>query len=117
MARRPTISNPASDAPAQPWRLRLPLSDAQLSAFAERWRITRMALFGDVLAPRFDRGAAIDVLVQFLPNADWTLLDLAAMEAELSTQAAREVRITEDTGAVAQRHAIPDAREIYASRS
>lgn len=63
---------------------RLPISDHDLARFCQRHRIRRLALFGSVLKGTARPGSDVDLLVEFEPEATPTLLDLAAMEEELS---------------------------------
>lgn len=63
---------------------RLPLSDKDLARFCQHHRIRRLALFGSVLKDTARPDSDIDLLVEFEPEARPTLLDLAAMEDELS---------------------------------
>ncbi len=63
---------------------RLPITDEDLARFCQRHRIRRLALFGSVLKGTARPDSDIDLLVEFEPTAKPTLLDLAAMEEELS---------------------------------
>ena len=64
---------------------RLPVSDEDLARFCQRHHIRRLALFGSVLKGTARPDSDIDLLVEFEPEARPTLLDLAAMEEELSS--------------------------------
>jgi hypothetical protein len=63
---------------------RLPVNDEDLARFCQRHHIRRLALFGSVLKGTARPDSDIDLLVEFEPTAKPTLLDLAAMEEELS---------------------------------
>ena len=63
---------------------RLLVGDEDLARFCRRHRIRRLALFGSVLKGTARPDSDIDLLVEFEPEARPTLLDLAAMEEELS---------------------------------
>lgn len=63
---------------------RLPIGEEDLARFCQRHRIRRLALFGSVLKGTARPDSDIDLLVEFEPEARPTLLDLAAMEEELS---------------------------------
>jgi hypothetical protein len=65
---------------------RLPIPDDDLARFCQRHRIRRLALFGSVLKGTARPDSDIDLLVEFEPEARPTLLDLAAIEEELSRQ-------------------------------
>ena len=63
----------------------LPLSVAELAAFCRRHAIHRLSLFGSRLKGTHGDDSDVDLLVDFEPGAAPTLLDMAAMEAELSS--------------------------------
>jgi hypothetical protein len=63
---------------------RLPIADEDLARFCRTHRIRRLALFGSVLKGTAREDSDIDLLVEFASDARPTLLDLAAMEEELS---------------------------------
>ena len=65
-------------------RDRLPLSDAQISAFCQKHSIRRLASFGSMLCDDFGPSSDVDLLVEFEPQHVPGLLRLAAMERELS---------------------------------
>jgi predicted nucleotidyltransferase len=59
--------------------------------FCNRWRVADLELFGSVLRPDFGPGSDVDLLVTFHPNADWGLIEHAAMEEELAGLLGRPV--------------------------
>jgi hypothetical protein len=63
---------------------RLPIGDEDLARFCQLHRIRRLALFGSALKGTARPDSDIDLLVEFEPTAKPTLLDLSAMEEELS---------------------------------
>jgi predicted nucleotidyltransferase len=65
-------------------RTRIAFDEATLATFCGRWRICCLELFGSVIRDDFRPDSDVDVLVTFKPDADWGLLDHAAMEEELS---------------------------------
>jgi predicted nucleotidyltransferase len=70
---------------------RIDLDEARLAAFCKRWRVACLELFGSVVRRDFHAGSDVDVLVTFCPEADWSLLDHARMEEELSALFGRPV--------------------------
>ncbi len=70
---------------------RIPLPQDQLSRFCRQWKITEFALFGSVLRDDFRPDSDVDVLVTFLPDADWSLFDHVEMCDELSAMLGRKV--------------------------
>ncbi len=69
----------------------IPIPDLALASFCRRWKIRELALFGSVLSKAFGPASDVDVLVTFLPEAEWSLLDHIQMEEELSILLGREV--------------------------
>ncbi|MFH0765155.1 MAG: nucleotidyltransferase family protein [Calditrichota bacterium] len=55
----------------------------QLADFSKRWKIRELALFGSILRDDFKPDSDVDVLVDFEPDAQWTLFDLRHMREEL----------------------------------
>ena len=55
-----------------------------LTEFCQRWCVTDLALFGSVLRPDFRPDSDVDVLVSFHQDADWGLIEHAAMEEALA---------------------------------
>lgn len=70
---------------------RIALDDEQIAAFCARWRLASLELFGSVLREDFRLESDVDVLVTFRPDADWGLLDHAAMEEERAGLLGRRV--------------------------
>jgi predicted nucleotidyltransferase len=70
---------------------RIALDEAGLAAFCDRWRVAALELFGSVVRDDFRPDSDVDILVTFQPDADWGLLDHAAMEGELATLLGRPV--------------------------
>src|SRR5437867_1652265 len=69
----------------------IPIDRKIVADFCRRWKIVELSLFGSVLRDDFRPDSDVDVLVAFDPTADWTLLDHARMEEELSTLLGRKV--------------------------
>jgi uncharacterized protein len=67
----------------------------KLDEFCRRWRIVEMGFFGSILREDFGKESDVDVLVSFAPNSSWTLLDLIAMQDELSDLFGRKVDLVE----------------------
>ncbi len=57
---------------------------AKISEFCNKWKITELSLFGSATRNDFRPESDIDVLVSFAADAEWGLLEHAAMEEELS---------------------------------
>lgn len=69
-----------------------------IEAFCRRWRITELAVFGSALRDDFRPDSDIDLLVQFSPDARWTLLDFVRMQDELSAILGRRVDLVSRKG-------------------
>lgn len=67
----------------------------QLEAICQRWKIQRLALFGSVLHGNEHANSDVDLLVDFAPDADWSLLDFIALQQELSALFGRPVDLVE----------------------
>ena len=63
---------------------RLAIDENALRGFCRKHRIRKLSLFGSRLKGTDHAGSDIDLLVEFEPEARPTLLDLAAMEEEMS---------------------------------
>jgi predicted nucleotidyltransferase len=62
----------------------LEVSDRELGTLCRKWRISRLALFGSALTGRLGPESDIDLLVDFEPGEQWSLLDLARAEEEFA---------------------------------
>ena len=101
---------------------KIDIDEHALAEFCERNRIRRFSLFGSVLRDDFTSDSDVDVLVEFEPDAQWSLLDLVRMEQDLSGMLGRRVdlvsrRAIERSRNWIRRDAIlHSAEQIYASR-
>ena len=68
---------------------------SSLAAFAERWQIREVALFGSALREDFGPESDADLLATFSPGETWSLLDLARMQIELEDMVGRAVDLVE----------------------
>ena len=98
---------------------RVQLPTEEIRKFCRRWKVSELALFGSVLRDDFGPDSDVDVLVTFMPDARWTLLDEVGMEQELAELLRRPVdlvtrRAVEDSENWIRRTAILDTAEpIY----
>ena len=69
----------------------LKLEGPEVAAFCRRWRVRELAVFGSALRDDFRPDSDIDLLVAFEPEANWGLLEQAAMESELASLLGRRV--------------------------
>jgi uncharacterized protein len=73
----------------------LNISQAAIADYCQRWKITKMELFGSVLRDDFRSDSDVDVLVTFAPDAHWTLFDMVDMQDEIAQIVGRKVDIVE----------------------
>jgi predicted nucleotidyltransferase len=60
-----------------------------------RWKIARLALFGSMARNEAKNGSDIDLLVDFAPGADWSLLDLVNLKEEFEALLGSPVDVIE----------------------
>ena len=70
----------------------------EIIAFCLRWKVTELALFGSVLRDDFTPASDVDVLVNFAPDTQISLFDMAQMQIELQAIFQRPVDILEKDG-------------------
>jgi predicted nucleotidyltransferase len=98
-----------------------PIPTPVLEEFCRRWKIVELALFGSALREDFRPDSDIDLLVSFAPDADWSLLDHARMEQELSELLGREVdlvsraAIEASANWIRRREILSTAKALYAA--
>ena len=93
---------------------RIGISQDQVASFCGRWMVAEMSLFGSILRDDFRPDSDIDVLVDFLPEAAWSLFDISRMRLELSSLLGREVDLVQTSGLrnPFRRRAILSNREV-----
>ncbi|HEV7473979.1 MAG TPA: nucleotidyltransferase family protein [Pyrinomonadaceae bacterium] len=77
---------------------RLGIAPEEIAAFCRRWMVAEMALFGSILRDDFRPNSDIDVLVDFAPEAAWSLFDISRMRLELSSLLGRETDLVQPGG-------------------
>lgn len=77
--------------PAEPSHFQIAMPHEQLADFCRRSRIRWLALFGSVLRDDFRPDSDVDVLVEFEPETQVTLLTLSRLQRELAGILARPV--------------------------
>ena len=84
-----------SEATTLTTQLKISIPAEKIADFCLRSRIRQMSLFGSILRDDFRPDSDVDVLVEFEPDAHWSLFDLVAMENELKTLLGRDVDLVE----------------------
>lgn len=74
---------------------RLGVAPETLEDLCERWRIRRFELFGSVVRSDFRPESDIDVLVEFDPEARFSLFEFFDVEQELTALFGRHVDLVE----------------------
>ncbi len=97
--------------------LPIQMDQERIAAFCQSHHILRLALFGSVLTDRFGPDSDVDVLVEFDPNQLPTLLDVVAMERELSAIIGRkaDLRTPKDLSHYFRDEVMRTARVQYAA--
>ena len=96
------------------------IPEDKLDGFCRKWKIRRFALFGSVLRDDFGPESDVDCLVDFAPDADWTLLEVIRAEQELGEILGRPVDLVErpvvekSENWIRRRRILQSARTIYA---
>lgn len=91
----------------------------KIAEFCQRWQIAELALFGSALRDDFRPDSDIDLLVTFVPDHPWSLMDHVRMQDELGEMLGRSVdlvtrRSVERSENPWRRHDIlSSARTIY----
>ena len=95
---------------------------SKITEFCKRWKIAELAFFGSVLRNDFRTDSDVDVLATFAPDAEWSLMDHAAMQEDLSAILGRKVdlvsrRAVERSGNwVRRENILATAEPVYVAR-
>ena len=92
----------------------LQIDHNQINEFCLKWKIKEFSLFGSILRDDFRPDSDVDVLIEFLPEAQWSLLDWVQMIEELKAVFGREVDLTSKAGLrnPFRRRSILSSREV-----
>jgi uncharacterized protein len=71
------------------------ISNEKLEALCIKWRIRRLALFGSARSGQLGPESDIDLLADFDPGEQWSLMDLAHAEAEFANVFGRRVDLVD----------------------
>ena len=94
---------------------------AALAAFARRWQVARIALFGSALRDDFGPASDIDLLIDFEPGTRRSLFDVVEMKRELEALFGRSVDIATRSAVerspnwIRRREILSTARAVYAA--
>lgn len=99
--------------------MKITLDRQKIADFCRKWKIVELDLFGSVLRDDFRPDSDVDVLATFAPDAAWSLLDHAGMEAELSALLGRPVDLVNRRAVerspnwIRKRHILTSAQPCY----
>jgi len=90
----------------------------KIAEFCRRNRIRKLSLFGSVLRDDFGPESDVDMLVEFEPDAQFSLFRMADMELELSEMLGRKVdlRTPEELSRYFREEVVQSAEVQYAQR-
>ena len=71
--------------------LNIEVDHERIADFCRRNRLARLSFFGSVLRDDFGPQSDVDVLVEFTPEAQVTLLDMVRVQDELSAIIGRRI--------------------------
>ncbi|MCA9285529.1 MAG: nucleotidyltransferase domain-containing protein [Phycisphaerales bacterium] len=89
----------------------------RIAEVCRRHKVQRLCLFGSVLRSTFNASSDVDILVEFLPGARISFLDLASLEADLAAVIGRTVdlRTTRELSKYFRDQVVAEALEQYAA--
>ncbi len=99
--------------------LKIAIPQEAIEAFCRRHRIRRLSLFGSVLRDDFRPDSDVDVLVDFDQNVALGLLEIVAMENELSDILGRKAdlvdrqEVEQSSNYIRRRHILNTAETVY----
>ena len=71
------------------------IPDDAVAAMCSRWKIRRLEIFGSARTGRLGPDSDIDLLAEFDPDEQWSLLDLALAEEDFSSLFGRNVDLVD----------------------
>lgn len=104
--------------PLSSLKAKVPIDRSRMDQFCRKWKVTELALFGSILRQDFRDDSDVDILVTFAPDAEWSLLDHAAMREELEQVLGRKVdlvsrRAIESSSNWIRRQNILESAQLY----
>jgi predicted nucleotidyltransferase len=101
--------------------INLGVDEKQIADFCRRWKIRQLAVFGSAVSGELRPDSDIDLLVSFIPDADWSMFDHYRMEDELGGLFTREVdlvsrqAVEENANWICRKEILNSAKVIYAA--
>ena len=78
--------------------LHVQIDKERIKEFCQKWKIAEFAIFGSALREDFSVASDVDVLITFLNEADWSLMDWIDMIDELQLIFGRKVDLVSKEG-------------------
>jgi predicted nucleotidyltransferase len=98
---------------------RIKIPDEKIAEFCRRNHIRSLALFGSVLRDDFRPDSDVDVLIEFEPGQEPGLMEVVAMQDELSEIFGRKVDMVERKAVersenyIRRRHVLESVEPVY----
>lgn len=92
----------------------------ELKDFCVKWGVSRLALFGSAVRGQMTPRSDLDFLVDFEPQARWTLFDFVEMRGELADLFGRDIDLVSSRGLARSRNErrrrriLDEAEVVYA---
>ncbi len=93
------------------------VDESALTVLCQKYSVSELSLFGSAARGEMTPASDIDLLVEFLPNANVDLMDFAGLMLDLSDLAGRKVDLVSKNGLKPRIRAsvIQEARLLYAA--
>jgi len=93
------------------------IDEPALAALCQKYSVSELSLFGSAARGEMRPASDIDLLVEFLPNANVDLMDFAGLMLDLSDLTGRKVDLVSKNGLKPRIRAsvIQEARLLYAA--
>jgi len=95
----------------------MPVDENQLAGLCRRYRVRELSLFGSAARGEMRSDSDIDMLVEFLPDAEIDLVDHAGLMLDLSHLLGRRVDLVSKNGLkpLIRASILEEARLVYAA--
>lgn len=95
-------------------KVHIDLPAEKIAEFCSKWKVAELSLFGSVLRDNYRSDSDVDVLIEFKPDAEWSLYEWVDMIEELKAIFGREIDLVSKQGLrnPIRRHAILASREV-----
>lgn len=97
------------------------IPQSAIAEFSKKWLVRELALFGSIVREDFRPDSDVDILVEFLPEAKWSLFDCVKMQDELGSIFGRRVDLVSKRAIlvsenwIRKKSILESARVVYAA--